>query len=90
MEFHISRTVRDRLKLDDTLFRYTGDVVFGNVAASRKLAQKMNEVRQERGADAKPELVVNAGALFAMGLIDELNHAMVAKYRKEVDPAVLD
>ena len=86
MEFHISRTVRDRLKLDDTLFRYTGDVVFGNVAASRKLAQKLNE---ERGADAKPESTVNAGALFAMGLIDELNHAMVAKFRKDVDPTVL-
>ncbi len=89
MEFHISRTVRDRLKLDDTLFRYTGDVVFGNVAASRKLAQKLNEERQARGADAKPELTVNAGALFAMGLIDELNHAMVARFRKDVDPAVL-
>jgi hypothetical protein len=24
-----------------------------------------------------------------MGLIDELNHALVARYRKEIDPAVL-
>ena len=86
MEFHISRAVRDRLDLDDLLFGFSGNVVFGNVAASRKLAQKMNDAR---GADAGPEGFVNAGALFAMGLIDELNHAMVAKYRTEIDPSVL-
>ncbi len=48
MEFHISRAVRDRLALDDLLFSYTGNVVFANVAASRKLAQKMNEARGPR------------------------------------------
>ena len=46
-----SRAVRDRLELDDLLFGFSGNVVFGNVAASRKLAQKMNEAR---GADADP------------------------------------
>jgi glycosidase len=86
MEFHISRELRDRLQLDDLLFSYAGNVVFGNVAASRKLAQELN---QARGADADPAGAVNAGALFAMGLIDELNHALVARYRKEVDPSVL-
>ncbi len=86
MEFHISRAVRDRLGLDELLFSYTGNVVFANVAASRKLAQKMNEAR---GADADPAGIVNGGALFAMGLIDELNHALVARYRTDVDPNVL-
>ena len=32
---------------------------------------------------------VNAGALFAMGMIDELSHALVARYRREQDPAVM-
>lgn len=86
MEFHISRAVRDKLGLSELLFSYTGNVVFGNVAASRKLAQKMNEAR---GADADPAGSVNAGALFAMGLIDELNHALVARYREQIDPEVL-
>lgn len=86
MEFHISRAVRDKLDLDELLFSYSGNVVFGNVAASRRLAQKMNEAR---GADADPGSAVNAGALFAMGLIDELNHALVARYREQIDPAVL-
>jgi len=86
MEFHISRALRERLDLDDLLFSYTGNVVFGNVAASRKLAQKLNEVR---GPEAESQGVANAGALFAMGLIDELNHALIARYRKEIDPDVL-
>ncbi|SEG23050.1 Alpha amylase, catalytic domain [Bryocella elongata] len=86
MEFHIARSIRDQLQLDDLLFSYTGNIVFANVAASRKLAQQLNEVRNPAN---DPDKMVHAGALFAMGLIDELNHALVAKYRKEVDPAVL-
>ena len=78
MEFHISRAVREKLNVDDLLFSYTGNVVFGNVAASRKLASQLNEAR---GPQASPENTVNAGALFAMGMIDELNHALVARYR---------
>lgn len=87
MEFHIRGDLRDRFDLNDLLFSYTGNVIFANVAASRRLAKALNE---SRGADAAPEKTVNAGALFAMGLIDELNHALVAKYRREIDPAVLD
>ncbi|QMV17726.1 alpha-amylase [Granulicella sp. 5B5] len=86
MEFHISQSIRERLDLDDLLFSFTGNVVFANVAASRKLAQKLNTMLD---AEANPEKTVNAGALFAMGLIDELSHALVAKYRRERDPAVM-
>jgi hypothetical protein len=86
MEFHIHRDLRERLGVDDQLFSYTGNVVFANVTACRVLAQKMNEVR---GAGSDPKKIVNAGALFAMGLIDELNHALVERYRKEIDPNVL-
>jgi hypothetical protein len=81
MEFHISRSLREKLNVDDLLFNYTGNVVFGNVSASRSLAQRLQELQ--------PDQTVNSGALFAMGLIDELSHAMVARYRREVDPAVL-
>jgi len=86
MEFHISRTVREATKVDDMLFSYTGNVVFANVSASRKLAEALN---QARGADADPAGAINAGALFAMGLIDELSHALVDSYRKQIDPSVL-
>ena len=86
MEFHISRSVRDLTAVDDVLFSYTGNVVFANVAASRKLAQQLNVAR---GAENDPKRTMHGGALFAMGLIDELQHALVAVYRKTVDPAVL-
>ena len=86
MEFHISRAIRARLDFDGLLFSYTGNVIFANVAASRKLAVELNAAR---GPAADPARTVNAGALFAMGLIDELNHALVARYREEIDPSVL-
>src|SRR5580698_2227084 len=86
MEFHISRAVREAAQVDDTLFGYSGNVVFANVAASRKLAEALN---QARGPNADPATAYNAGALFAMGLIDELSHALVARYRKDIDPSVL-
>src|ERR1700761_1593533 len=86
MEFHISRAVREAAQVDDLLFSYSGNVVFANVAASRKLADALNKAR---GENADPAGAFNAGALFAMGLIDELSHALVARYRKEIDPSVL-
>src|ERR1700761_2248649 len=85
MEFHISGDLRKKLDLDDLLFSYTGNIVFGNVAASRNLAKQLEELRKQQTGQPG---VVNAGALFAMGLIDELNHAMIARYRKEIDPKV--
>jgi len=86
MEFHISREIRDRLELDDLLFSYTGNVVFANVAAARKMAAALNKAR---GTENDPDRVIHAGALYAMGMIDELNHALVARFRKEKDPEVL-
>ncbi len=90
MEFHIARSLRERLDVGDLLFSYTGNVVFANLAAARKLALALNKARdEENGGVPDPKRQVNAGALYAMGLIDELSHAMVARYRRETDPAVL-
>jgi glycosidase len=86
MEFHISRTVRKNLDISELLFSYTGNVVFANVTASRKLAARLNDAL---GPDPDPADIVNAGALFAMGLIDELNHTLIARYREEIDPDLL-
>ena len=86
MEFHISGAIRKKLNLEDLLFSFEGNVVFANVAASRTLAQRLNQL-QESEPDPKPP--VNAAALFAMGLIDELSHALIARYRHDIDPAVM-
>ena len=42
MEFHISRKARERYQFAESLFSYTGNVVFANVAACREFAYRMN------------------------------------------------
>src|SRR5947209_5621615 len=85
MEFHISRQIRKQIDFDDLLFSFSGNVIFGNVTASRKLAAKL----QTLNSGGQPEKTISGPALFAMGLIDELSHALVAHYRKKTDPLVL-
>ncbi len=86
MEFHISRAARNRYQFADTLFSFTGNVVFANVAASREFAYRMNLVRD---VEQHPERAVHAAALYAMGLIDEASHAVMARYRQQFDPNVM-
>ena len=87
MEFHISRTARERYRFADSLFSFNGNVVFADVAACRAFAQRMNEVRD---AANHPDRAVHAGQLFAMGLIDEVSHLVLAQYRKQFDPEVMN
>jgi glycosidase len=86
MEFHISSQARERYGVDSTLFSYSGNVVFADIGASRRLAYKINEVR---GTANDPKQAVNPAALFALGIIDELSHAMVRAYRESLDPKVI-
>src|SRR5215469_1239486 len=85
-ELHISRAARDKYDFDDVLFSTTGTAVFGNLAATRKFARRMNEVR---GAAQDPDLAVHAGALNAMGLIDEALHLVLELYRQQRDPQAI-
>ncbi len=86
MEFHISRKARERYRFADTLFSFNGNVVFADLDACKTFAHRMNEVRE---AARYPERVVHAGSLYAMGLIDEASHAVLAQYRKQFDPEVM-
>jgi hypothetical protein len=86
MEFHISRKARDRYQFAESLFSYSGNVVFANLAACREFAQRMNTVRD---VERHPERVVHAGKLYAMGLIDEASHVLMARYREQFDPEVM-
>ena len=86
MEFHISRKARERYQFAESLFSYTGNVVFASIAACREFAHRMNLVRE---VDKYPERAVHAGQLFAMGLIDEASHVLIARYREQFDPEVM-
>ena len=86
MEFHISRDARQRYQFAESLFSYTGNVVFANMGACREFAYRMNMVRD---VEKHPERAVHAGQLYAMGLIDEASHALMARYREQFDPEVM-
>src|SRR5882757_4595410 len=86
MEFHVSREARDRYEFDQTLFAFSGNVVFANLGASREFAFRMNELRN---AEKDPARTINPGALYAMGLIDEMSHILVDYYRRRLDPKVM-
>jgi glycosidase len=86
MEFHVSREARDRYEFNQKLFSFNGNVVFANLSASREFAFRMNE---RRGADKDPTRTIQPGALYAMGLIDEMSHALVEYYRKRLDPKAM-
>src|SRR6266849_5332700 len=85
-EFHVSREARDRYQFDDSFFAIAGNTVFVNIAAAREFAHRMNAARR---ADLHPERIVLPGALTVMGLIDELQHALLARFREQRDPQVI-
>ena len=86
MEFHISLNARERYQFAESLFSYAGNVVFADLDACRNFAHRMNQVRE---VEKFPDRVVHAGALFAMGLIDEASHVLMARYREQFDPEVM-
>jgi glycosidase len=86
MEFHIALAARERYQFAESLFSYTGNVVFANMAACREFAHRMNQVRD---VQKHPDRAVHAGALYAMGLIDEASHVLMKRYREQFDPDVM-
>jgi len=86
MEFHIARKARDRYQFAESLFSYNGNVLLANIGACREFAHRMNQVRD---VEKHPEQAVHAGQLFAMGLIDEASHVLMARYREQFDPQVM-
>jgi len=87
VEFHISREARDRYRFTDTLFSMRGRVIFANFHAVRLFVGKMNE---KRDLVSFPEEAVQAGQINAMGLIDEILHHVVATFREQKNPEVIE
>ncbi len=85
-EFHVSRRSRDAYQFSDTLFTLSGNVVFTNFLAARSFAQKMN---QKKDLVLYPESAVRAGALIAMGLIDEILHFVVSVYAESTQKNIM-
>jgi glycosidase len=86
MEFHIRREVREEYGLEAPLFSLRGNVVLPDIRQCRELAAKFNA----KVDPALPERFIRAGHLYAMGLIDEILHYVVALYREQVRPDAFD
>jgi glycosidase len=80
-ELHISRAARDRYRFDESLFSFSGNVVFANLAAVREFVRRIN-------ADRPPEKQLQPGELNAAGFIDEAIHVVSALYRVQRNPRV--
>ena len=78
-EFHVSRRVRELYGLDETIFAVSGNVIFADFRAARDLTHRLNERRD-------PEKGVAASEIYALGLIDEALHLLVARHRRESAP----
>ena len=86
MEFHISRDARDRYRFEASLFSTSGNVVFADFHAARIFAQRMNVARDTARF---PEQSVQAAQINALGLIDEILHLVIQRYREQRNPQAM-
>ncbi|MDR2964707.1 MAG: alpha-amylase [Treponema sp.] len=86
MEFHIDRDIRKEYDLSDSLFSLTGNVILADMKQTRELAAKFNAKQDP----AHPEKFIKSGHLYAMGLIDEILHYVVAIYREEIQADIFE
>ena len=85
VEFHVSKAARDRYGLAGVPYATAAGVTFADYREARAFASAINGRAAANGGP-----VVKAGAINAMGLLDEILHAVCALYRERVDPAAFD
>ncbi|WP_029214655.1 alpha-amylase family glycosyl hydrolase [Kallotenue papyrolyticum] len=83
--FHVSRHARQQYGLDESLFSLRGRIVFAHFQAARLLAQRINA---RRDLLRHPEQAVSAAQLNALGLLHEILHLLIQRYRQQ-QPQVL-
>ena len=91
-EFHISREIRAKCDFDEGLFASTGNVILSNTKAVRLFAKKLNDMIAQEIPDPVEagKLMVRAGDLNAMGLIDEIFHYVCALFRRDINSSVFE
>ena len=85
-EFHVSRAARDRYRFEESIFSLSGNVVLADFAAARRFAEAINATRD---LVTHPESAVRPGEIAALGLIDEVNHLVLRRYRESAHPRLL-
>ena len=82
-EFRISRRARIRYGFEEDLYGQTGKIVADTSLAARRLARRMDEVRN---AKLFPERSVRAGEVNAFGLLAGIMHAVIRLYCRSTAP----
>jgi len=85
-ELHVSRPARDRYRFDEDLFGFTGRALVAHFTAARRFAAAINAGRE---ASRHPERAVSVGEIAAVGLVDEINHILLRRFRERTDPRLL-
>ncbi|OQY38020.1 MAG: hypothetical protein B6229_07015 [Spirochaetaceae bacterium 4572_7] len=80
MEFHISKNAREKYNFKKQLFGITGNVIVPNLYEARVLADKINSADNS---------MVKASDIFAMGLIDEILHFIIAEHRSHLSSDII-
>jgi glycosidase len=86
-EFHVTRQAREKYQFDKTLFSTSGNIILANFRSAREFADKINF---QRDLIQHPDKTVRASEINAMGLIDEILHALVEFYREDFNPQVME
>ena len=82
-EFHVAREARDRYQFDEGLFAFDGRAIIADYNAAQRFAHRINLVRE---ADQRPERAARASDIYALGLLDEIMHLLIHRYRQQVEP----
>ena len=83
-EFHIAKDCRDYYHFDKAIFTISGNVILTDLQAVKSFALKLNKKRK-----AKDQPQIRPGHLNAMGMIDEILHYVIGKYKQERNPRAL-
>ncbi len=84
-ELHIARAARDRYGLDQRLFATDGRTVIADPQIAREIADRISRARHAAG----DPVATNASDLYAMALIHEALHLLIARYRTSTGESVM-
>lgn len=81
--FHVTKWARELYEIDDYLFKLEGNLVLTNLFQARIFLKQLHDKKHIVSYD---EEKVTAGNLFALGLISEVLHVVVAKFKQDINP----
>ena len=83
--FHISKDARKKYGFSKEIFTISGNVIFQDFNSAKEFAFKINQKRNSKN----PQDIINAGEIYAMGLVDEIFHHIIDIYVSTVAPTLI-